>query len=171
MMNNMKQTWLVRLALATAAAAAMLLTTAASAAVPGITGNSSSPNAFNLTASADYTSQPDGAMIYSWGYGCSAGTAAAFAPANFPGACPIMQTPGPTLILTQGQTYTVTLTDALPTAAGNTSILFPGLQVTATGGVSGLLAQEAAPGTPVTYTITAPNPGTYAYYSGTRPDL
>jgi len=171
MMINMKQTWLARLALAAVAATALLLTSAAHAAVPGITGNSSTANAFSLTASADYTSQPDGAMIYSWGYGCAAGTTPAFAPANFPGACPLMQTPGPTLILTQGQTYTVTLTDELPAAAGNTSILFPGLQVTTSGGVAGLLAQEAAPGTPVTYTITAPNPGTYAYYSGTRPDL
>ena len=41
-----------------------------------------------------------------------------------------MQVPGPTLIVTEGQTVTVNLTNNLPTAAGNTSILFPGFQVT-----------------------------------------
>ncbi len=41
-----------------------------------------------------------------------------------------MQVPGPTLIVTEGQTVTVTLTNSLPTAAGNTSILFPGFNVT-----------------------------------------
>ena len=41
-----------------------------------------------------------------------------------------MQVPGPTLIVTEGQTVTVNLTNNLPTAAGNTSILFPGFKVT-----------------------------------------
>ena len=63
------------------------------------------------------------------------------------------------------------LTNNLPTAAGNTSILFPGFQVTATGGVTGLLTQEAAPGGTVTYTFTASAAGTHAYYSGTQGDL
>jgi hypothetical protein len=44
----------------------LILATAAEAAVTGITGP-----VFNLTASADYTTQPDGAMIYTWGYGCT----------------------------------------------------------------------------------------------------
>ena len=57
-----------------------------------------------------------------------------------------MQVPGPTLIVTEGQTVTVNLTNNLPAAAGNTSILFPGFKVTTTGGVAGLLTQEAAPG-------------------------
>jgi FtsP/CotA-like multicopper oxidase with cupredoxin domain len=59
----------------------------------------------------------------------------------------------------------------LPASAGNTSILFPGFQVTATGGVVGLLTQEAAPSGTVTYTFTASSPGTRAYYSGTQSDL
>ena len=45
-----------------------------------------------------------------------------------------MQLPGPTLIVTEGQTVTVTLTNNLPKAAGNTSILFPGFNVTASFG-------------------------------------
>ncbi len=82
-----------------------------------------------------------------------------------------MQVPGPTLIVTEGQTVTVNLTNGLPAAAGNTSILFPGFNVTATGGVAGLLTQEAAPGGTVTYTFIASSPGTRAYYSGTQGDL
>ena len=45
-----------------------------------------------------------------------------------------MQLPGPTLIVTQGQPVTVTLTNNLPKPAGNTSILFPGFAVTASCG-------------------------------------
>src|SRR5438309_7120515 len=82
-----------------------------------------------------------------------------------------MQVPGPTLIVTQGQTVTVNLINQLPSAAGNTSILFPGFNVTTTGGVPGLLTQEAAHLGTVTYTFTASTPGTRAYYSGTQGDL
>jgi FtsP/CotA-like multicopper oxidase with cupredoxin domain len=149
-------------------AAALLLTAAAQAAAPGITGP-----AFNLTAQPAYITQPDGQTVYSWGYGCN-GTPAGFAPGVIPGAtCPTMQIPGPTIIVTEGQTVTVTLTNNLPTAAGNTSILFPGFAVTAVAGtgVPGLLTQEAAPGGSVTYTFIAGSPGTRAYYSGTQGDL
>ena len=82
-----------------------------------------------------------------------------------------MQVPGPTLIVTEGQTVTVP-DNNLPTAAGNTSILFPGFNVTRDRAAShGLLTQEAAPGGTVTYTFTATTPGTHAYYSGTQGDL
>jgi len=82
-----------------------------------------------------------------------------------------MQLPGPTLDVIAGVPVTVTLTNALPPAAGNVSAVFPGQQVTATGGVAGLLTQEAPPGGSVTYTFTPGQPGTYLYHSGTRPDL
>jgi FtsP/CotA-like multicopper oxidase with cupredoxin domain len=135
-------------------------------AAPGITGPT-----FNLTAQAAHLDQPDGASVYSWGYGCN-GAPAGFLPAAIKHAsCGTMQVPGPTLIVNEGQTVTVTLTNNLPTAAGNTSILFPGFNVTATGGVAGLLTQEAAPGGTVTYAFTASSPGTRAYYSGTQGDL
>src|SRR5882762_7479208 len=69
-------------------------------------------------------------------------------------------------------TVIVTLTNNLPAAAGNTSILFPGFQVSTNGtGVAGLLTQEAAHGQSVTYTFTATTPGTRSYYSGTQGDL
>jgi FtsP/CotA-like multicopper oxidase with cupredoxin domain len=139
----------------------------AHAAAPGIVGPT-----FSLVAQEAHITQPDGQSVYSWGYGCATGTTPVFAPAQIAGAkCPTMQIPGPTLIVTQGQTVTVTLTNNLPAAAGNTSILFPGFQVTGTGGSPGLLAQEAPHGGTVTYTFTATTPGTRAYYSGTQGDL
>jgi FtsP/CotA-like multicopper oxidase with cupredoxin domain len=146
--------------------AALLLTATANAAAPGITGPT-----FNLTATAAYVTQPDGASIYSWGYGCN-GAPSGYAPAAIGGTfCNAMQVPAPTLIVTEGQTVTVTLTNNLPSPAGNTSILFPGFNATATGGVAGLLTQEAAHGGTVTYTFVADSPGTRAYYSGTQGDL
>jgi FtsP/CotA-like multicopper oxidase with cupredoxin domain len=146
--------------------AALLLTATAYAAAPGITGPT-----FNLQAQTAFLNQPDGAAVYSWGYGCN-GAPAGFAPKAITNAtCSTMQVPGPTLIVTEGQTVTVNLTNNLPAAAGNTSILFPGFQVTATGGVAGLMTQEAAPGGAVTYTFTASSPGTRPYYSGTQGDL
>jgi FtsP/CotA-like multicopper oxidase with cupredoxin domain len=158
-----------QLLLASAVAVVLLLTVAAHAAAPGITGTGT-VGTFNLVAQQAYLTQPDGQMIYSWGYGC-VGTAT-FQPATTTTPfCNTMQVPGPTLIVTEGQTVTVNLTNSLPAAAGNTSILFPGLTVSSTGGATGLLTQEAAPGTTVTYTFTAGSPGTRAYYSGTQSDL
>ena len=173
--------------LGSAALCSVLLAGVAQAAVHGISGAAGS-KAFSLTAWAGSTSQPDGASIYSWGYGCTGSPkfmpdrpAGAVGPAP---ACPQMQTPGPTMIVTQGDTVTVTLTNNLPPAAGNTSILFPGFAVctatlnangTCTGaqtGIAGILTQEAATGSgSVTYTFAAGKPGTYAYYSGTQPEL
>src|SRR6266403_1348866 len=165
--TNMKKTnSMTRVLLAPMMAVALLLLTAtAFAAAPGITGPS-----FNLTAQPAFITQPDGSLVYSWGYGC-ASAPSGFAPAGITGTCSNMQVPGPTLIVTEGNTVSVTLTNGLPVAAGNTSILFPGFNVTATGGVAGLLTQEAAPGNPVTYTFTATTPGTRSYYSGTQGDL
>jgi hypothetical protein len=144
---------------------ALFLAVSAHAAVPGITGPT-----FNLTAQPAFLNQPDGNAVYSWGYGCN-GSPTGTAPAVMTVACPPMQVPGPTLIVTEGQTVTVNLLNGLPAAAGNTSILFPGFVVTATGGVTGLLTQEAAPAGTVTYTFVASSPGTHAYYSGTQGDL
>lgn len=162
---NMK-TFIGRFLSVTAAAFASLVVATAYAAAPGITG----PN-FVLNAEASYISQPDGASIYSWGYGCASGSTPSFAPAGISGSCSTMQIPGPTLIVHQGDSVTVTLTNNLPAAAGNTSILFPGFTVQSTGGVPGVLTQEAGHGGSVTYTFTATNAGTHAYYSGTQGDL
>jgi FtsP/CotA-like multicopper oxidase with cupredoxin domain len=156
----------------------------ASAAIPGINPVVDTTRALSigLTASADFTGQPDGATIYSWGYGCTIPASAAvngsaavkgFTGSGPPATCPFMQIPGPTLILTEGQTVSVTLTNALPIAAGNTSIIFTGFDVTTSGGAAtpGLRTAEAAHNGTVTYTFTAKKPGTYAYYSGSQSDL
>jgi len=161
-----------RLLCIASAAAALLVLGSAYAAAPGVRGTT-----FTLTASPAYINQPDGQMIYSWGYACSATNGRAVPTAISPPATGVcggtMQVPGPTIIVTENVPFSVTLTNNLPAAAGNTSILFPGINASSapTGGVRGLLAQEAAPGTSVTYHLVATSPGTRAYYSGTQGDL
>lgn len=123
------------------------------AAIQGVTGTT-----FNLTAKADYISTAEGNSVYMWGYALNNGT---------------MQYPGPTLIVNEGANITINLkTD--PSVPMATSIVFPGQSgMTATGGAQGLITREAANDgtTTVTYTFKALKPGTYTYYSGTRPDL
>ena len=154
------------------AALGALGASAVQAAAPGITGGTGTP-VFNLTAGPAFITQPDGQAIYSWGYGCN-GAPSGYAPAAITtGFCNPMQIPGPTLIVTEGDTVTVNLQNKLPAAAGNTSILFPGFTLTSTcpSGQQGLLTCEALPNSTVTYTFTAGSPGTRAYYSGTQGDL
>ena len=175
-----KSPTLLGLISAAGALLALLPARAVQAAVPGISSTS-----FSLVASADRVSQPDGASIYAWGYGCDA-TASAPGFTPFTGTCPQMQMPGPTMVIPEGQAISVTLTNNLPPAAGKTSIVFPGFQVSSLvggvqTGVPGLITQEAANAScnpivnagcnTVTYTFTATAPGTYSYYSGTQPDL
>jgi FtsP/CotA-like multicopper oxidase with cupredoxin domain len=132
---------------------ALLATTLpAHAEILGITG----PN-FTLTASEGYISTPDGNSIYCWGFANGAGT---------------MQYPGPTLIVNEGATVSVTLNNTLTVPV---SIVFPGQGPVATSnGVAGAITREAAPPpgvSTVTYTFVASKPGTYTYHSGTRTDL
>lgn len=141
---------LARLFSVVAAAALLLAPAAARAAIDGVTAQT-----FDLTARAGQIFIADGGSVYSWGYTTGS----------------TMQLPGPTLIVAAGTPVTVKLYNALPAAAGNTSIVFPGQAVTTTGGAPGLLTQEAPPGGSVTYTFTPGTPGTYQYHSGTRPDL
>jgi len=147
----------------------VLVSGATQAAAPGI---KSSGNSFELRAEENYISEPDGNSVYSWGYGCASTAGISFAPAMQNATCSTMQIPGPTLIVTEGVPFTVTLTNALPVPAGNTSILFPGLRIVSTsGGAAGLLTREATHGSPVTYTLVADSAGTRSYYSGTQGDL
>src|SRR5262249_40619993 len=155
----------------------LFLTPVSFAAAPGIVGSATGGNpTFNLTAHDAYLNMPDGEAVYSWGYGCN-GAPAGFQPTMTGQACPNMQVPGPTMIVTDGQPLRSNLLTGLPPAAGNTSILFPGFQVTTSCsattqvGQQGLLTCEATPGGTVTYTFTASNPGTHPYYSGTQGDL
>ena len=173
-MNMTNATPKIQLLVALVVAVTLLLAPGAFAAAPGISSTAGTAGTFNLTAQDAFLNQPDGEAVYSWGYGCVTGSAPTFVPAAkfaFTPTCTTMQVPGPTMVVPEGTTVTINLTNNLPAAAGNTSILFPGFTVTATGGVTGLLAQEAAPGGTVTYTFTASAPGTHPYYSGTQGDL
>jgi manganese oxidase len=117
-------------------------------AVEGLKGTS-----FTLTARSGFISVPDGGSIFTWGYADGSG---------------LMQYPGPTLVVEQGEEITVTLNNELPLPV---SIVFPGQQTTASGGADGVLTREAPPGGTVTYSFRATNAGTYLYHSGTRPEL
>lgn len=176
-----RYTWIAAFARLAAPLLVTLFSIAVRAAVPGVVGPS-----FDLTAEPSRISQPDGTSVYSWGYGCNPRTKMSFLPSANPLAgqnCPSMQIPGPTLVVRQGDVVTVTLTNNLPAAAGNTSILFPGFQVcgaqlnqdgtcpSTQTGVAGLLTREATNGNTVTYSFIATTPGTHAYYSGTQGDL
>jgi FtsP/CotA-like multicopper oxidase with cupredoxin domain len=137
------------------------------AKIDGIAGASSTGSSgqiiktFNLAATDASIVTNDGNTIYAWGY-ADAGTGT-------------MQYPGPVLIVNQGDTVTINLTNTLPVPV---SLVFPGQQnVQATGGTPGLLTQEVAAGTtaapsgPVTYSFVANQPGTFFYHSGTQISL
>lgn len=131
-------------------AAIFFLPGACLAAIDGLTGTN-----FSFTAKAGYVSTPEGGSVYSWGYANGTG---------------LMQYPGPTLILNQGDTVTISLLNELPVPI---SIVFPGQEdVIAAGGTPGLLTREAPPaGGTVVYTFTVTHPGTFLYHSGTMPEI
>ncbi len=136
----------------TAVAVIFLMWGTACGAIDGITGTT-----FNFTAKPGYIVTSDGDSILMWLYAAEGSS--------------FGQYPGPTLIINQGDTITINLTNNLPSQAGNTSIVFPGHNATASGGVSGLLTREAPTNGSVSYQFTATEPGTYLYRSGSRPDL
>ena len=131
----------------------------AQARIDGISGQTS----FSFTAKAGEVSTPDGGSVHFWGYEDLLGAT------NEGVGLP--QYPGPTLILNQNDSVTITLTSELPFGQC-TSIVFPGHAVTASGGSAGLLTQESCGAADtVTYSFTASEPGTYTYYSGTQAEL
>ncbi len=141
---------------------------AAEAKIDGIAGSGAgtpaSPRTFNLVAADAQLVTGDGNTIYGWGYADA--------------ATGVMQYPGPTLIVNQGDTVTVNLSNTLPLATLPVSIVFPGqLGVTATcapagpGCADGLLTKEVVPGASVSYTFVAGQPGTYHYHSGSNASL
>src|SRR6202163_3085837 len=74
-MNTKNPNSIARLLPVVMVALAMLLAVPAQATTPGITGTS-----FSFSAEANYNNQPDGAMVYSWGYGCSTTSTPSFLP-------------------------------------------------------------------------------------------
>ena len=134
----------------------LLFAVDADAMIDGVSGTS-----FAFTAKQDHISTPDGGSVLFWGYANGNSRA---------------QYPGPTLIVNQGDTVTITLKNKLPNQLSMpVSIVFPGQEgVTAAGGTTGLLTQESSginPTDTVTYTFSATRAGTYLYHSGTRPEL
>ena len=138
----------------------------AQAQIDGINGTT-----FNLTAKVDAISTAEGGSYLLWGYGDDDGLNEGLTRAQYP---------APTMIVNQGDTVTINLTNALTVTAGtvpNVSIVFPGQDVSAacTAGTcaDGTLAMEAKAGgvDVVSYTFTATHAGTYMYHSGTNPGL
>ena len=135
----------------------LLLSLPAQAVIDGITGP-----VFNLKASAGYISTADGNNIYAWGFSAAA-------------SLKTMQFPGSTLIVNQGDTVTINLTNTLPVKV---SMIFPGQSnvIASAGGgggsTPGLITREANALTgSVSYTFVATEPGTYMYQSGTLQEL
>ena len=165
-MIRIRELGAMSLALAATGAALLLQPATAQAAVPatGIvctTGAGTTPT-FTLTATDGYIQLPDGNTMYMWGY------------ANGGGA---FQHPGPVLCVNQGDTVTVVLNNALKE---DVSIMFPGqegvlangavAQPKGTGALLTSFTDVATPGSSVTYSFVASQPGTYIYESGTMPE-
>ena len=152
----MKQT-IRKLAQATGVMMALMLGASqpAQAVIDGITGPT-----FNLKATPGYISTADGNSQYVWGF------------ADADAATVTMQYPGPTLIVNQGDTVTVNLSNALPVPV---SIIFPGQSdvsaSTNLGSQAGLVTQEASSAGNVSYSFVATEPGTYMYHSATQQAL
>jgi manganese oxidase len=112
--------------------------------------------AFSFETKAGYIQAADGVTLYTWGYTTA-------------GSPQEVQYPGPNMVVTEGDTVTITLKNNLPTA---TSMIFPGQSdVVATGGTAGPAASEVAPNGTITYTFVAKKPGTYMYQSGSQMDV
>jgi len=149
-----------RLVFLLAAALLLVITPGAHAGhtgIDGITGQTT----FNFTAKADYITTADGGNHMIWGFADNG---------NNEGVGGRAQYPAPTIIVNQGQTITVNLTNTLSEPV---SIIFPGQTgVTAGGDAQGPLTWEADPGGgTASYSFVASQPGTYLYHSGTHMDL
>lgn len=140
----------------------------AQAKIDGISGSGAgtpaSPRTFNLVATEANLVTGDGNTVYAWGYADA--------------ATGIMQYPGPTLIVQQGDTVTVNLVNQLPVDGLPVSVIFPGqIGVSATCApaapacADGVLTKEAGRNGSVSYTFVAGQPGTYLYHSGSQPSL
>ncbi len=127
------------------------------------TTSGSSNASFTLTAKSGYAAMPDGNTILMWSFAVGSGP---------------FQLPGPTLCITQGDAVTIVLNNTLPEPV---SIIFPGIenvsangapaqpQFDSGGNLISLTNTAAASNGSVTYSFTAPQPGTYLYESGTDP--
>ncbi len=139
--------------------------------IRGITGPT-----FNLYAFPFNMNLPDGSSVHMWGFGDIDAGANTTHPDNGPGEPNVASTygvpqyPAPTLIVNQGDTVTINLTNfGVPQPV---SIVVTGHQVNASGGVAGLVTRASRDknalggvAETVTYSFTASEPGTYIYHS------
>ncbi|MGZ5198628.1 MAG: multicopper oxidase domain-containing protein [Telluria sp.] len=150
------------------AAVLCLCAAATEARVDGIAGSgdgsTASPRTFNLVALDASIATGDGNSVYAWGYADA--------------ATGVMQYPGPTLIVNQGDTVVVNLANGLPPTNLPVSIVFPGQQgvvasctSTGAGCADGLLTKEIVRGSTASYRFVASQPGTYYYHSGSNPSM
>jgi len=139
---------------------------------------------FNLYAFPFNMNLPDGSSVHMWGFGDQDGGANTSHPdngldePNVASTYGLPQYPAPTLIVNQGQVVNINLENfGVPQPV---SIVVTGHQVSASGGVEGLVTRvsrdkNALGGVAetVTYTFTASEPGTYIYHSlnGSNPGL
>jgi FtsP/CotA-like multicopper oxidase with cupredoxin domain len=151
---------------------ATLVTCLPAASFAGIKGHKgTSPNpVFNLTAKEGHISTADASSYLFWGFADDDGQDGGKIPGQ-------VQFPGPTLIVTEGDTVTINLTNTL---AEPVSLIFPGLDVlTSTAPVFRQgnpamltsLTPEAAPGGKQVYRFIASRPGTFYYQSGSNQDI
>src|SRR5579863_912863 len=76
-----------------------LIAATVQAAAPGIVGSTAAgASSFSLSAAPTSITQPDGTVVYAWGYGCAA-QPVGFKPTMAGQNCPSAQLPGPTLIV------------------------------------------------------------------------
>ena len=138
--------------------------------IRGITG----PD-FNLYAFPFNMNLPDGSSIHMWGFGDMDGGSGATHPGPVASSYNLPQYPAPTLIVTEGDTVTISLTNyGVPQPV---SVVVTGHNVTSSCSgacTAGLVTDAASVGDgAVTYSFVASNPGTYIYHSldGTNPGL
>jgi FtsP/CotA-like multicopper oxidase with cupredoxin domain len=147
------------LALKKTARALIVLVVASAGLVLASSGASAAPVAINLCATTGTLTLPGAVSVPIWGFGvpttagdCTTATASV---------------PGPVLTVNEGDTVTISVTNALPAVPPvpaipvNHTVSFeiPGVDFTAG-------PTDAAVGATVTRTFTASRPGTYLYQSG-----
>ena len=132
--------------------------------IRGITGPT-----FNLYAFPYNIPLPEGTSLHMWLFGDLAAGTTATHPEGAGYSLP--QYPGPTLIVNQGETVTINVTNyGIPQPV---SLVVTGHEVTAAGGTAGLVTQAAGLYQTASYSFTASQPGTYIYHSldGPNPGL
>jgi manganese oxidase len=117
---------------------------------------------FNLYAAPFNINLPEGSSLYMWGFGDMNSGAGATHPEGQGYYLP--QYPGPTMIVTEGQTVTINVTNfGVPDPV---SLMIPGQNITSSG-TPGFVTDTTGSGIGGTasYTFTAGKPGTYVYHS------